>query len=94
MPKFAAGKFILARKPMRFEGTAANAHAAPKADLTRRARVGYCPCCTRATYSATPPRCELGEFSWFKELRLALGMAHDPWAPRRLMARKFAKDPG
>ena len=45
-----AGKFTL----VRFE---AHAHNAPKMELGLGAKVGYCPCCTRATHIACPPMC-------------------------------------
>ena len=37
-------------------------HSGAKNELGRRARVGFCPCCTQATHSAVPSRYTVGGF--------------------------------
>ena len=57
-----AGKYTLAR----IEGPATKGRNAEQAELGRIAKVGYCPCCSRATHIANPPRCKLGKYSCLK----------------------------
>ena len=79
---------------VRIEGSAPEAHAAPKTDLAQRARAGYCPRGTRATLIAKPPMYRLEERNWLKGCGLSLREAHEPWASSRLAARQYARDFG
>ena len=47
---------------VRLAGTCATAHPRGRAELTRRANVEDCPCCTRSTHIAVPTRYSVGEF--------------------------------
>ena len=71
----------------RFERTAAKTREAPKTDVVRRAKVGCCPCCARATHAAISPMYQRGKYSL---LRAVVGSR----ARRSLAACKFAKDFG
>ena len=45
------------------EGSCARPHPGAKNILAQRPRVGYCPCCSKATDTAAPARYNVGEFS-------------------------------
>lgn len=62
------GKFIL----VRLEGTTPRGHGGGTAELTQRAKVGYCSCCTYATDVAAPATNVAGEFSNVKARGLEL----------------------
>ena len=76
---------------VRLDGTCARAHQGPRSEPAQRAKVGYRPCCARATHIAIPPRYTVGEFSKQKANGLQLLREHSPWAAGRLAACVYAK---
>ena len=64
---------------VRIEDTCTPAHAGPKSEMARRARVGYWPRCTNATHIAVPLRYEDGESPKKKDHGLQSRREHGPW---------------
>ena len=80
---------------VRIGGTCARARKASKnAEIARRAKVGYCQCCTRPTHIAVPSRYVVGEFSSSKASGISLWMERGPWAARYFAASLRAQDCG
>ena len=75
-------------------GAVPRAHSAQRADLARRAKVGYCLCCTVATHVALPPTHALGKFNLLEARGSASRTTDGPWAPGRLGARQYAHTHG
>ena len=73
---------------IRLEGAAPRPHTAPMTDISRRAKAGFCPCCTQATNVTSPPAYSMGELSRLKSRGLDLREAHGPWAPRRVASSR------
>ena len=69
-----AGKFILGS----FEGRVSKGQDATNKNFARRAKVGKCPCCTRATYVASLSMCKLGGNSGLNDRGPAFGMSDGP----------------
>ena len=65
-----------------------------ESDLARRAKVGYCPRCGRATHGAITPTCASGEHHAPKARGLSLSGRLGSRAPRRLPAFHCAKSLG
>ena len=57
LSKCDAGKYIL----VRLGGAVSKGCDAAKSNLAQKAKVGYCPCCTKATQIAIPMSYHLGE---------------------------------
>ena len=53
-------------------------HSGAKNELARRAKVGFCPCCSQATHSAVPSRYEVGGFPSDRAHGLQLLREHGP----------------
>ena len=76
---------------IRMEGACARAHKAGKhAGSAQRAKVRYCPCCTRPTHIAAPSRYVVGEFPPPKDGGISLRTEHRPWAARCYAAPLYA----
>ena len=58
--------------------TTSRAHSETKQNLAQRAKVGYCPCCVRATHVATPPAFSLAEYDALRVTDLALSEQFRP----------------
>ena len=57
--------------------------------LARKAQVGFCSCCVKATRSAVPLVFALGANSWVGDLGMGLWALGVPWAGRRLAAVSY-----
>ena len=57
-----------------------------KDGICQKAKVGYCPCCTRATLVAIPQSYAIRAMDPSKHVGIRLWAAFRPWAPRRLAA--------
>ena len=68
----------------------ARGHDGKANNFCRRAKVGYCPCCTRATHVAIPPPYPLGPYGGLKHTGIRLRAEFDPWAPRRPAATEYS----
>ena len=79
--------------PVRLVGTSSRAHPANKTDITRRAKVGYCPCCARPTHVATPPT-RAGEISPIEVPRAPSLGEFGGLGPRHLAAFRTAETYG
>ena len=77
---------------VRLEGTCTRAQKAGKeTEMTRRAKVGNCPCCTDPTHNAAPSRHEVGEYSPHKARGVSPWKEHGPWAARFFAASLYAQ---
>ena len=74
-----AGKLALVHSG----GAGCNGHGARKEELAQSAKVGYRPCCARATHVSIPTGCALGEYSGLKGRGLASWTSNGPCAGRR-----------
>ena len=75
---------------MRLEGRLSQGREAKVKDgLCRKAKVGYCPCCTQASHVAIPPSYTIGAMCPLKRMGVRLWTALGPWAPRRLAATDY-----
>ena len=63
---------------VRHTGTCARAHRGRQAEMTQRAKVGHCSCCTRLTHVAVLPRYKAGEYSGHKAHEIQLRKEHRP----------------
>ena len=73
--------------PVRLEGRLPKGREASVKDgHCQEAKVGYCPCFTRATHVAVPPAHTLGPLDPLEQMGVRLWTAWGPWAPRRLAA--------
>ena len=79
---------------MRLGGTTSRGHSGTKAGLAQRAKVGYCPCFTRATHVAIPPSYKLGEFANDKARGPELWKSAGPSAARRIAAYSYLRKYG
>ena len=61
-----------------------------KDGLCQKARVGFCPCCARATHVAIPQTYAIGAMGPLKQMGARLWAASGPWAPRRLAAIDYS----
>ena len=68
---------------VRLEGACTGTHPEGKAELTRRAKAGYSPCCTGPTHIAVPTRYSAWGFSKAKGRGVSLWTEHGQWAARR-----------
>ena len=87
---YEAGEFAL----VSLVGTTFRAYAATEQNTAQKPKVGFRPCCTRATRVADPPAYALGEYQSLKARGLALRRRFGPWASRRLAAAQFARSFG
>ena len=72
---------------VRLEGRLSKGRDAKAKDgICQKAKVGYCPCCTRATHVAIPQSYAIGAMDPLKQMGIRLWTAFGPWAPRRLAA--------
>ena len=73
-------------------GTCTQAHqGSKKGDITQRADVGYCPCCTRPAHVAAPSRYVTGGFFAGETHGDRVWGDHRPSAPRYLAATLYAR---
>ena len=79
---------------VRLGGSASHARAASKQNLPEGAKVGYSPCCTRATHVVAPPVRRPGDYSPGEAQGLAPWKKCGPCAPRRPAAHHFAESSG
>ena len=80
---------------VRLQGACARAHqGGQKGDMTQRAKVGYCPCCTRPTHVAARSRYMAGEYSGHKAHGIQLWKEHGPWAVRYFAATVYTRGTG
>ena len=80
---------------VRIESTCSRARMSEKnAETAQRAKVGYCPCCTRPTHIAAPSRYVVGEFAPSNHRGNSLWMEHGPRAVRYFAAPLYAQDCG
>ena len=77
---------------IRSEGSVANRRDSSKQNWAQRAKVGYCPCCAKATQIALPPTYLPGENSSVEEPEMSLLAEDGPWAGRRLVALTYVMD--
>ena len=76
---------------VRLEGRLSKGHGGEARDgLCQKAKVGYCPCCTRAAHVAIPPAYRLRALGPLKRMGIRLWPAFGPWAPRRLAAIDYS----
>ena len=71
---------------VRPEGSLSEARDAARGSLTQRDKVGYCPCCVRATHVAIPGAYPLGPYRGVEYTGIRLWAESGPWAPWRLAA--------
>jgi len=79
---------------VRIVGSCSKGHMAVKREVTQRAKVGYCPCCTVATHILIPPSYAVGRFDQNKYRGLRLWQSKGPWASRSLAAALYANNYG
>ena len=74
---------------VRLEGPLSKGRDAPKNTPTQRGKVGYCPCCVRATHVTLPGSYRLGPYDGLNHTGSHLWAEAGPWAPRRLAATDY-----
>ena len=75
-------------------GPTSRAHTTSEQNIVRRAKVGYGPCCSRATHAAIPPSYASGDYRSMETRGLAASKIFGPWAPPRIAASHYVKSPG
>ena len=78
----------------RLEGSGPLGHPGTQDALTKRAKVGCCPCCTKETHIAAPPRYSVGVRSNDKAHGLQLRPEHGPRSARRFAAFIYGRPYG
>ena len=72
----------------------AHGQTGSKTQISQRAKVGFCPCCSSVSHIAIPGSYKLGAFFAPKDVVTQLWQAFGPWGPRRYSNFMYAAENG
>ena len=79
---------------LRIEGYCSRGHDSSPKEHAQRAKVGLCPCCTRATHVLVPPVYPVGKSDRKKQNSISLWQKHAPFATRNYSAAMYVNANG